>query len=141
MSDDKKISELTIQEITERMLQFAMCSEIVDASDYPESYNDGICDALTEMKRDMDTLTETQFVTKYEEAALEKGDEMIELDEDDDRVPYIEGYCSTVEDVLNMIRPARLYDQMKMLEDGVIPGDGIDEDFIDSLFADTNDKW
>ncbi|MBQ1414077.1 MAG: hypothetical protein IIY93_12930 [Clostridia bacterium] len=133
---DRKISELTIADITERMLQFAMCSELVDASDFPESYNEGISDALTEMRRDMDTLTERQFISKYEEASLEKGDELISLDEDDERVEYIQGYCSTVDDVLHMIDPTRLYDEMRMMQDGMIPNDGIDEDFIDRIFED-----
>ena len=64
---DRKISELTIADITERMLQFAMCSELVDASDFPESYNEGISDALTEMRRDMDTLTERQFNSVHDD--------------------------------------------------------------------------
>lgn len=150
MSDrqERRVSELTIMEITRRMLQFASNSELVDAADYPESYNRGVSDALIEMRGDMERLTEAQFIEKYEEASLNKGDEIFavseycENDGEDAQIEYLQGYCSAVEDILNMISPSRLYDQMTMLREGIDPDDDnddggdIDEEFLDSLFED-----
>lgn len=132
---DKKVSELTIIDITERMLNFSMFSGIVDDSEYSTSYNDGKIDALTEMRRDMENMTESEFVAKYEEVSIEKGDEMFELDEDDPQVEYIQGYCSMVEDILNFINPSKIYDEINMLRDGIELKQEIDEDFWDEIFG------
>ena len=63
---DKKVCELTIMDITERMLGFTTRDEIAEASGYSD-YNTGTRDALTEMREDMQKLTEKEFVSKYDE--------------------------------------------------------------------------
>lgn len=138
--DNKTVAELTIMEITRRMLQFAGSSEMAAAEDYPESYGRGMSDALIEMRGDMERLTEAAFTKKYEEAAMEKGDEILavseycENDGDDEKLEYLQGYCSAVEDVLNLISPSRLYDQMTALREGIDSGE-IDEDYLNEIFS------
>ena len=138
--NNKTVSELTIMEITRRMLQFAGSSEMAAAEDYPASYGRGMSDALIEMRGDMERLTEAAFTEKYEEAAMEKGDEILavseycENDGDDEKLEYLQGYCSAVEDVLNLINPSRLYDQMTALREGIDSGE-IDEDFLNEIFS------
>ena len=132
---DKTVSELTIMDITERMLNFSMFSGIADASDCPGSYNDGVIDALTEMRRDMENMTERKFVAKYEEVSIEKGNDMFELEDDDPQAEYIQGYCSAVEDILNLINPSKLYDEINMLREGIEPKDETDEDFWNEIFG------
>lgn len=144
VSEERPVSELTIMEIARRMLQFSANSELVDAADYPESYNRGISDALIEMRGDMERLTEAQFIEKYEEAAMNKGDEIFavseycEEDGDDEKIEYLQGYCSAVEDILNLISPSRLYEQMTMLREGVVEDvddSEIDDAFLDEIFS------
>ena len=52
---DKKVCELTIMDITERMLGFTTRDETAEASGYSD-YNTGTRDALTEMREDMQKL-------------------------------------------------------------------------------------
>lgn len=115
---DKKVSEITIMDITERMLNFTLRDEIAEASDY-EQYNKGSRDALNEMREDMQNMTETDFAEKYDEVSLEKGDELFDLNEDDPKAQYLTGYCNTIEDVMSLINPAYIYDQMSMLAEGI----------------------
>lgn len=136
---EKKVADLTLVDIIERMLHFAMCQESADTSDYISGYNDGVSDALTEMRRDMEALTEAEFVAKYEEISLEKGDEMFLLGEDDPKGQYVQGYCSTIEDILNFINPAKLYDEMMMLREGIVPSGELGEDFFDEIFGE--EEW
>ena len=127
---DRKVCELTIMDITERMLSFHSRDEIAAAADYAE-YNNGTCDALKEMRADMEKLTEEEFVSKYDEISLEKGDELFELDEEAPRAQYLQGYCNTVEDVMSFINPAYIYDQMTMLEEGI----EFDEEFEAAFYS------
>ncbi len=129
--NDRKVCELTIMDITKRMLGFHAREDIADAVGF-EDYNRGTCDALTEMREDMETLTEAEFIGKYDEISLEKGDELFGLDEDDPRAQYLQGYCSIIEDVLSFINPAYTYDQMTMLEEGI----EFDEDFEAAFYGD-----
>ena len=115
--NNKKVSEITIMDITEKMLNFTLRDEITEASKYAE-YNAGTRDALNEMREDMQKMTEEEFTEKYEERSLEKGDESFELEEGDPKAQYIEGYCNTIEDVLSLLNPAYIYDQMTMLAEG-----------------------
>lgn len=123
---DKKVSEITIMDITERMLNFTMRNEIAEAADYAK-YNDGTRDALNEMREDMQNMTETEFIKKYDEVSLIKGDELFDLDEEDPKAQYLTGYCNTVEDVMSFINPAYTYDQMSMLAEGIECECGCDE--------------
>jgi hypothetical protein len=127
---DKKVYELTIMDITERMLQFHAREDIAEAVGFSD-YNKGTCDALTQMREDMRELTESEFIAKYDEISLEKGDELFELDEDDDRAQYLQGYCSIIEDVLSFINPGYTYDQMTMLEEGI----DFDEEFEAAFYG------
>ena len=127
---DKKVCELTIMDITERMLGFTTRDEIAEASGYSD-YNTGTRDALTEMREDMQKLTEKEFVSKYDEISLEKSDELFELDEEEPRAQYLQGYCNTVEDVMSFINPAYIYDQMTMLEEGI----EFDEEFEEAFYG------
>lgn len=131
---EKKVADLTLMDITERMLHFALRNDIADVAGYA-SYNDGVSDALTEMRRDMQVMTEAEFVTAYERISLEKGDEMFALDEDDPQTQYIQGYCSTVEDILNFINPAKMYEEMEMLREGIDLEEEFDQDFFDEIFG------
>lgn len=115
---NKKVSEITIMDITERMLNFTLRDEIAKAADYAE-YNNGTRDALKEMREDMQNMTELEFVEKYDEVSMEKGDELFDLDEEDPRAQYLTGYCNTIEDVMSFINPAYIYDQMSMLSEGI----------------------
>lgn len=115
---NKKVSEITIMDITERMLNFTLREEIAKAADYAK-YNDGTRDALNEMREDMQNMTELEFVEKYDEVSMEKGDELFDLDEEDPRAQYLTGYCNTIEDVMSFINPAYIYDQMSMLAEGM----------------------
>lgn len=135
---EKKVADLTLMDITERMLHFALRNDIADVAGYA-SYNDGVSDALTEMRRDMQVMTEAEFAAEYEGISLEKGDEMFALDEDEPRAQYIQGYCSTVEDILNFINPAKLYDEMMMLREGIVPSGELGEDFFDEIFGE--EEW
>lgn len=135
---DKKVAELTIMDITERMLDFSMYGGIADASDCLTGYNDGTIDALTEMRRDMEKMTESEFVAKYEEISIEKGDGIFELDEDDPQIEYIQGYCSTVEDILHFINPSKIYEDMTMLREGIEAQEEFDENFLNEIFDDLN---
>lgn len=128
---EKKVSELTILDIAERMLEFHRRDEIAEASDYAE-YNRGTCDALGDMREDMEKLTERQFISKYDELSLERGDELFGLDEDDPKAQYLQGYCSIIEDVLSMINPGYTYDQMAILETGI----EFDEAFEEAFYGD-----
>ena len=130
---ERKVCELTIMDITERMLSFHRRDEIAEASDYTE-YNTGTCDALNDMRADMETLTEAEFIQKYDELSLEKGDELFGLEEDDPKAQYLQGYCSIIEDVLSFINPAYTYDQMTMLEEGI----EFDEEFEQAFYGDTD---
>ena len=128
---DRKVCELTIMDITERMLSFHSRDEIAAAADYAE-YNNGTCDALKEMRADMEKLTEADFIQKYDELSLEKGDELFGLEEDDPKAQYLQGYCSIIEDVLSFINPGYTYDQMTMLEQGI----AFDEEFEAAFYGD-----
>ena len=128
---DRKVCELTIMDITERMLLFHAREDIVDAVGFAD-YNQGTCDALRQMRADMELLSEAEFIEKYDEISLETGDEVFGLDEDDSRAQYLQGFCSIIEDVLSMINPAYTYDQMKMLEEGI----EFDEDFEAAFYGD-----
>lgn len=134
---EKKVADLTLLDITERMLHFALRNDIADVAGYA-SYNDGVGDALTEMRRDMQVMTESEFVAKYEQVSLEKGDEIFELDEDDPQAQHIQGYCSTIEDILNFINPAKMYEETEMLREGIALEEEIDEDFFDEIFG---EEW
>lgn len=127
---EKKVCELTIMDITERMLMFHSRDEIAEASDYAE-YNSGTCDALTDMRTDMEKLDEDEFISRYDEISLEKGDELFGLDEEDPKAQYLQGYCSIIEDVLSMINPGYTYDQMTMLKEGVL----FDEEFEEAFYG------
>ncbi len=127
---DRKVCELTIMDITERMLKFTIRDEIAEASGYSD-YNTGTRDALTQMREDMEKLSEKEFVSKYDEISLEKGDELFELDEETPRAQYLQGYCNTVEDVMSFINPAYIYDQMTMLQEGI----EFDEEFEDAFYG------
>ena len=128
--DRTTVSELTIMDITYRMLTFHLRDEIAEASDYA-AYNSGTCDALNDMRADMEKMTESEFVSKYDEISLEKGDELFELDEEEPRAQYLQGYCNTVEDVMSFINPAYIYDQMTMLEEGI----EFDEEFEEAFYG------
>ena len=128
---DRKVCELTIMDITERMLSFHSRDEIAAAADYAE-YNNGTCDALKEMRADMEKLTEADFIQKYDEISLEKGDELFGLEEDDPKAQYLQGYCSIIEDVLSFINPGYTYDQMTMLDQGI----AFDEEFEAAFYGD-----
>lgn len=128
---DRKVCELTIMDITERMLSFHSRDEIAAAADYAE-YNTGTCDALREMRLDMEKLTEAEFIQKYDELSLEKGDELFGLEDDDPKSQYLQGYCSIIEDVLSFINPGYTYDQMTMLEEGI----EFDEAFEEAFYGD-----
>lgn len=130
MNRDKKVAEITIMDITERMLAFTGRNEIAEASGYSD-YNAGTRDALQEMRADMEAMTEAEFVAKYDEVSLVKGDELFELDEEEPRAQYLQGYCNTVEDVMSFINPAYIYDQMTMLEEGI----EFDEDFAEAFYG------
>ncbi len=129
---ERKVCELTIMDITERMLSFHRRDEIAEASDYAE-YNTGTCDALNDMRADMETLTEAEFIQKYDELSLEKGDELFGLEEDDPKAQYLQGYCSIIEDVLSFINPGYTYDQMTMLETGIEFDDAFEEAFYGDM--------
>ena len=128
---DRKVCELTIMDITERMLSFHSRDEIA-AADYSE-YNTGTCDALKEMRLDMEKLTEAEFIQKYDELSLEKGDELFGLEEDEPKAQYLQGYCSIIEDVLSFINPGYTYDQMTMLEEGIEFDDAFEEAFYGGM--------
>ena len=128
---DRKVCELTIMDITERMLRFHAREDIVDAVGFAD-YNQGTCDALKQMRADMELLSEAEFIEKYDELSLETGDEVFGLEEDDPRAQYLQGFCSIIEDVLSLINPAYTYDQMKMLEEGI----EFDEDFEAAFYGD-----
>lgn len=128
---ERKVCELTIMDITERMLAFHARDEIAEASGFAD-YNAGTCDALTEMREDMERLSENGFVAKYDEISLEKGDELFGLDEEDSRAQYLQGYCSIIEDVMSLINPGYTYDQMTMLEEGI----DFDEAFEEAFYGD-----
>lgn len=132
---DRKVCELTIMDITERMLSFHSRDEIAAAADYAE-YNNGTCDALKEMRADMEKLTEADFIQKYDEISLEKGDELFGLEEDDPKAQYLQGYCSIIEDVLSFINPGYTYDQMTMLEQGI----AFDEEFEAAFYGDAEHR-
>lgn len=134
---EKKVADLTLMDITERMLHFSLRNDIADVAGYA-SYNDGVGDALTEMRRDMQVMTEAEFAAKYEQISLEKGDEMFELDEDDPQTQYIQGYCSTIEDILNFINPAKMYEEMEMLREGIDLEEEFDEEFFNEIFG---EEW
>ena len=123
----KKVSEFTVMDITERMLKFTLRDEIAEASDYA-AYNDGTRDALNEMRADMVNMTEEEFAEKYETLSLDKGDERFDLDPDDPKYQYLQGYCNTIEDVLSFLNPAYIYDQIEMLAEGLCGGDCCDCD-------------
>lgn len=123
----KKVSEFTVMDITERMLKFTLRDEIAEASDYA-AYNDGTRDALNEMRADMVNMTEEEFTEKYETLSLDKGDERFDLDPDDPKYQYLQGYCNTIEDVLSFLNPAYIYDQIEMLSEGLCGGDCCDCD-------------
>ena len=129
---ERKVCELTIMDITERMLSFHRRDEIAEASDYAE-YNTGTCDALNDMRADMETLTEAEFIQKYDELSLEKGGELFGLEEDDPKAQYLQGYCSIIEDVLSFINPGYTYDQMTMLETGIEFDDAFEEAFYGDM--------
>ena len=129
---ERKVCELTIMDITERMLSFHSRDEIAEASDYAE-YNSGTCDALNDMRADMEQLTEAEFIQKYDELSLEKGDELFGLDEDDPKAQYLQGYCSIIEDVLSFINPGYTYDQITMLETGIEFDDAFEEAFYGDM--------
>ena len=129
---ERKVCELTIMDITERMLSFHRRDEIAEASDYAE-YNSGTCDALNDMRADMEKLTEAEFIQKYDELSLEKGDELFGLEEDDPKAQYLQGYCSIIEDVLSFINPGYTYDQMTMLETGIEFDDAFEEAFYGDM--------
>ncbi len=114
----KKVSEITIMDITERMLKFTLRDEIAEASDYA-AYNNGTRDALNEMRADMADMSEEEFNEKYETLSLDKGDERFDLEPDDLKYQYLEGYCNTIEDVLSFLNPAYIYDQITMLSEGI----------------------
>lgn len=128
----RKVCELTIMDITERMLSFHSRDEIAAAADYAE-YNTGTCDALREMRADMEKLTEEEFITKYDELSLEKGDALFGLEEDDPKAQYLQGYCSIIEDVLSFINPGYTYDQMTMLETGIEFDEAFEEAFYGGM--------
>ena len=130
--DRTTVSELTIMDITYRMLTFHLRDEIAEASDYA-AYNSGTCDALNDMRADMEKMTESEFVSKYDEISLEKGDELFGLDEDDPKAQYLQGYCSIIEEVLSLINPGYTYDQMTMLEEGI----EFDEAFEEAFYGDS----
>ena len=128
---DKKVCELTIMDITERMLSFHSRDEIAAAADYA-AYNADTCDALKEMRADMEKLTEAEFIEKYDERSLVKGDELFGLEDDDPKAQYLQGYCSIIEDVLSFLNPGYTYDQMTMLEQGI----EFDEAFEEAFYGD-----
>lgn len=115
---EKKVSELTMMDITERMLNFTTRDGIADAAGY-EKYNEGSRDVLNDMREDMQKMTEEEFIEKYDEVSMVKGDELFGIPEDDPKAQYLTGYCNTLEDVMSFINPAYIYDQMTMLEEGM----------------------
>lgn len=129
---DRKVCELTILDIAERMLAFHYRNEIAEASGFAD-YNTGTCDALKEMQADMEKLTESEFIAKYDEISLEKGDELFALDDDKPKAQYLQGYCSIIEDVLSMINPGYTYDQMTMLEEGIEFDEAFEEAFYGGM--------
>lgn len=129
--NERNASELTIMDITERMLNFTLRQEILDAEEVAE-YNNGSRDALREMREDMQFMTEKEFISKYEEISLEKGDELFELEPDAPRAQYLDGYCNTIEDVLSFLNPAYIFDRVAELAEGI----DLDEIDMDEIFGD-----
>ncbi len=109
MSNDKKVMQITIEDIIERKIQFTITNTIFDKIEFKEN-DDGELLAYHEMLVDIKLMSEDAFINKYFETIKKIQRQFDNQDISENKIEKMSGYNNAIVSILELINPIYKYD-------------------------------